>query len=88
MSRAHRPACHPEREHAGRRLCPKCYEVHRQAGTRGEFPRVTRSSAELVAEGERLRARCPGEPYSWPEIAAMLGVPHKTLDKARQRVKR
>lgn len=80
--------CHPERMHDARGLCSSCWTIHRRHGTHVDFPRVTRSSEELVEDAERLRARYPNQPMTWPEIAAELGVTYKALDKARERVAR
>lgn len=72
--------------HMARGLCGCCYGRHYEAGTLWGYARITRTSAELVAEAEVLRAR--GWFGSWPAIAAELGVSFAALDKARERARR
>jgi hypothetical protein len=69
--------------HIGRELCGTCYGRNQERGTLEDWPRVTRSSAELAAAAERIRAR--GWHTSWPQVAAELGVTFAALDKARCR---
>jgi len=45
--------------------------------------RTKRSSEELVAMAEQVRATTT---YTWPQIAAHLGVTYRALDRARTRV--
>lgn len=72
--------------HAGRGLCESCHDALYRAGLLEDFPRVTRPSAELVADAEILRARNP-EWWTWAKVAAELGVTPAALERARRRVR-
>jgi hypothetical protein len=69
--------------HEGRGLCPTCYKRERLAGRLLDWPRLTWSTAELVADAELLRARGV---RPWSAVAVQLGVRPATLERARCRV--
>src|SRR5687768_7682676 len=95
------PSCHPDRRHAGRGLCPRCYRRHYRQGTVIDLPRRTWAAEDLVAEAQTLRARHGGGPrprggqlrgvmpegITWSEVAAQLGVTEKAIEKARARLR-
>lgn len=70
-----------------RGLCRPCYRglLANDPDALLDYPRFTHVSVELAAEADLIRARSGG---TWPEVAAQLGVPFATLDKARQRARR
>lgn len=55
---------------------------------------VPRPELDLLTRAQRLRAELQaaapysGQPWSWPAVAARLGVKPKTLEKARQRARK
>lgn len=75
----------------GRGLCGRCYHVELGADRLLDWPRPSWDAEELVAEAELVRAtRRPAELdrelLYWREVAEVLGVAHRTLMKARERV--
>lgn len=80
------PRCHPDRPHAGRRLCKPCYDHHLWTGTLHQHPPVKpqRSRSDFVADYRLLRS----DGYSHAQIADRLGMRYNTLLAARRRAVR
>lgn len=73
----------PDSRHNGRGLCSRCYTHHAVAGTLVEYPRSNWSCEDLVTEAEMVRGE-HGD-WTWPRVAAAIGVSFRRLDQARTR---
>jgi len=61
--------CRKQRTLHGRDLCASCYRSTTSDGTRDDWPRNNRTSADVIAGVERLR----GLGLSWTAVAIRLG---------------
>lgn len=67
----------------GRGLCTRCYRNVEYHGQLLEYPRLTRSRDELLADYEVLR----GQGYNWKECATILGMKYTSFERAMCRAR-
>lgn len=65
----------------GRGLCDCCYSRAYRAGTLTDYPRSSRSQADLVADILVLRE----QGFTRPQMAQRLGMKRKSFDRAHRR---
>lgn len=76
--------CGTEGPIGGRGLMPRCYDRISRSGNLTDYPRVTRSAADFIADYRMLR----GEGHTHRQIAERLEYPLPTMRRQICRLRR